>query len=46
LLAFTLAAILTPPDVITQLLLGIPLLALFEVGLLLGRVVGCPTTEP
>ena len=37
-LAFTLAAILTPPDVITQLMLGIPLIGLFEVGLLLGRL--------
>ena len=31
--AFALAAILTPPDVISQLMLGIPLILLYEVSL-------------
>ena len=35
LVIFVMAAILTPPDPITQLLLALPLLALFEFGLLL-----------
>ena len=33
--AFTLGMLLTPPDVVSQLLLAIPLWLLFEVGLLL-----------
>jgi len=35
---FIFAAILTPPDVISQVLLGIPMLLLYEAGLLLARV--------
>jgi sec-independent protein translocase protein TatC len=34
---FVLAALLTPPDVVSQLLLGIPLWLLFEIGLFLSR---------
>ena len=34
-LAFTLGMLLTPPDVISQILLAIPIWALFELGLLL-----------
>jgi len=34
---FILAAILTPPDVISQILLALPMLLLFEIGLLLAR---------
>ncbi|HYN45853.1 MAG TPA: twin-arginine translocase subunit TatC, partial [Allosphingosinicella sp.] len=33
-IAFVLAAILTPPDVVSQLLLAIPLLVLYEVSLI------------
>lgn len=33
--AFVLSAMLTPPDVISQLLMGIPILLLYELGLLL-----------
>ncbi|MBN2372701.1 twin-arginine translocase subunit TatC [bacterium] len=39
LIIFILSAILTPPDVITQLLMGIPLTILYEVGILLSRSV-------
>lgn len=37
--AFVIGAIFTPPDVISQLLLAIPLWLLYEVGLFLGRFV-------
>lgn len=37
-LAFVIAMILTPPDVISQFMLAIPLLLLFEVGLLVARL--------
>ena len=36
---FVMAAILTPPDVISQILLGVPMLALYEVGILVSRLV-------
>jgi len=36
--AFVFAAILTPPDIISQVLLGIPMLLLYEVGLYLARM--------
>lgn len=35
---FVLAAIITPPDVVSQLLLAIPLCALYEVGLVFARI--------
>jgi sec-independent protein translocase protein TatC len=38
LLIFLLAALLTPPDVISQIMLGIPLYLLFEGTLFLGRI--------
>jgi sec-independent protein translocase protein TatC len=38
LLIFFLAAVLTPPDVASQVMLGVPLYLLFEGALLLGRV--------
>lgn len=36
---FILAAIITPPDAISQLMLAIPMMALYELGLLAARVV-------
>lgn len=36
---FVLAAILTPPDVVSQVMLGLPMLALYEVGILVSRLV-------
>ncbi len=38
-IAFVIAAIVTPPDVVSQLLLAIPMCLLFEVGLLAARMV-------
>ena len=40
--AFVVAAIVTPPDVISQLLLAIPMCLLFELGLFLARFVARP----
>ena len=36
---FVLAAILTPPDVVSQVMLGLPMLVLYEVGILVSRFV-------
>ncbi len=36
---FILAAVLTPPDVTTQVLLGLPMIALFEVSSLVSGVI-------
>ena len=44
--AFVIGAIFTPPDVISQLMLAVPLWLLFELGLVLARVIGTgPTRE-
>ncbi len=42
-IAFTLGMLLTPPDVIAQILLAIPLWGLYESGILLARVFTRPT---
>jgi sec-independent protein translocase protein TatC len=36
--AFVIAAVFTPPDVISQLLLAVPLCVLYELGILLAGV--------
>jgi sec-independent protein translocase protein TatC len=41
-IAFTLGMILTPPDVLSQVLLAVPLYLLFEVGLLLAKFLPHP----
>jgi len=38
--AFVVAAVLTPPDIVSQLLLAIPMCILFEVGVLAARALG------
>ena len=43
--AFVVGAIFTPPDVISQLLLAIPLWLLYEVGLFLARFVSAPKRD-
>ena len=40
--AFIVAAIFTPPDVVSQLLLAIPLVVLYELGIVLARFFGKP----
>jgi sec-independent protein translocase protein TatC len=37
--AFTIAMFLTPPDVVSQIMMAVPIWLLFEVGLFLGRTV-------
>ena len=37
--AFIVAAVLTPPDVVSQLALAVPLLAFYEISILIGRVI-------
>ena len=39
---FALAAVVTPPDPITQLMLGVPLVVLYEVGIITARLWGQP----
>ena len=41
---FIVAAILTPPDVVSQLLLALPMIALYELGILAARMVA-PKTD-
>jgi sec-independent protein translocase protein TatC len=43
--AFVIAAVVTPPDVVSQLLLAIPMCLLFEVGLIAARFVGKPRED-
>lgn len=43
--AFVIGAIFTPPDVVSQLLLAIPLWLLYELGILLARVIGSGPTR-
>jgi sec-independent protein translocase protein TatC len=43
--AFVVAAVVTPPDVLSQLLLAIPMCVLYELGLVLARFVGKPAGE-
>ena len=38
LIIFIVAALLTPPDVVSQILLAIPMLLLYEIGILLSRI--------
>jgi sec-independent protein translocase protein TatC len=45
--AFIVAAIFTPPDVISQLLLAVPLCLLYELGIQIARLVGKrPDVDP
>ncbi len=43
--AFIIAAVVTPPDVVSQFMLAVPLCLLYEVGLLLGRFITKPVKE-
>jgi sec-independent protein translocase protein TatC len=42
---FVVAAVLTPPDVVSQLLLALPMIALYELGIVAARMVA-PKREP
>jgi sec-independent protein translocase protein TatC len=43
--AFIVAAVFTPPDVVSQLLLAVPLVVLYELGIVLARFFGKPKAE-
>jgi sec-independent protein translocase protein TatC len=43
--AFVIAAIVTPPDVVSQIMLAVPICLLYEVGLLIARLIS-PRPEP
>ncbi|TDR38257.1 Sec-independent protein translocase TatC [Tahibacter aquaticus] len=43
--AFVIAAILTPPDVISQVMLAIPMCLLYEVGIIAARMVSKPPAD-
>ncbi|MEO8487420.1 MAG: twin-arginine translocase subunit TatC [Betaproteobacteria bacterium] len=43
--AFVIGAIFTPPDVVSQLLLAVPLWLLFELGIVFARVIGTGPTR-
>ena len=38
-IAFVAAAILTPPDVVSQLLLALPIIALYEISIIAARII-------
>ena len=44
--AFIIAAVVTPPDVVSQFLLAVPLCVLYEVGILLARGIKARTEDP
>jgi sec-independent protein translocase protein TatC len=44
--AFVVGAVFTPPDVLSQVMLAVPLWVLFETGLILARFVGKPAEAP
>ncbi len=46
LLAFVLSAVLTPPDPITQVLMAVPMVLLYEIGIVLVQLFGKPVTAP
>lgn len=43
--AFVVAAIFTPPDVVSQFMLAVPLCILYEIGIFMSRFVGAPKSE-
>ena len=44
--AFILAAIFTPPDVVSQFLMAVPLILLYEVGIIMASIIGRPNNGP
>jgi sec-independent protein translocase protein TatC len=43
--AFVVAAVVTPPDVLSQVLLAVPMILLYEAGLFLARFISVPSKE-
>jgi sec-independent protein translocase protein TatC len=44
--AFVIAAIITPPDVISQFMLAVPMCLLYELGIMLANMISKPAAEP
>ena len=44
--AFVVAAVVTPPDVVSQFMLALPMCLLYEAGLVFSRFIGRPKTVP
>jgi sec-independent protein translocase protein TatC len=44
--SFVLSAVLTPPDPVTQLMMAVPIVVLFELGLVLSRIFALPRVLP
>ena len=44
--AFVIAAVVTPPDVLSQFMLAVPMCILYEAGLFLSRFIGPPKSAP
>ena len=44
--AFVIAAVVTPPDVLSQFMLAVPMCLLYEIGLFLSRFISRPATAP
>ena len=40
LLIFAIAAVITPPDVLSQIMLGLPMIILYEVGIIVAKLFG------
>lgn len=43
--AFVVAAVVTPPDVVSQIMLAVPLCLLYEFGIVMSRMIGAPKPE-
>ena len=44
--AFVIGMLLTPPDVISQTMLAVPVYLLYELGIFMSRIVGRKAAEP
>lgn len=44
--SFVIGAVLTPPDVLSQVLMSLPLIMLFEISLILGKIFSPKSSEP
>jgi len=44
--AFVVSAVVTPPDVLSQFMLAVPMCLLYEIGLFLSRFISRPATAP
>jgi sec-independent protein translocase protein TatC len=45
-LIFVISAVITPPDVVSQILMALPMMALYELGIIIAKVVGKEEMSP